>query len=393
MEEKDMAICRIDYMKWDHMQQIHGLVSSVRAYANTHVEVEDHIRQVTEQIEDIVEGRVGSGEYVTIVQLLRGLVRFVRTHRFEENDQEVIVVTGNIIKLVQGDKKMDQNQLSAMTFRRVKEAISKVALGSDFGDDRITTVAEDYANRIVSDVFGGKSKFEVRSSQFVDKYYEMDPETEDVLDNGSLVIDGMKVLLEDPAFRQKIHEDMAPYEISAARVTNRWATVENRKLIGANISFIAVYGDGIKRKVSLAVEHAWIVKKDSIPRIDTLMTNEGTYLSELPTAKMVAYLQDRIKVAMRFNLGEYKIQTGIDGDVIPLTKYLVEEGAIPEDGTEYTVWNVEGNVVFTGISRSVTEWAVELFDDGVDKYAGFEVGQEGMMGGISLAEFMREHGG
>lgn len=389
-----MAICRIDYMKWDHMQQIHGLVNSVRCQASNPnaSKVETHIRQVTEQIEDMLDYNLSDDNAYRIVLILRGLIQFVRTHYFDENEHEVIVVTGNIIKLVQGDNKMDQNQLTAMTFRRVKEAIERVALSTDpnFGDERITTVAEDYANRIVTDVFGGKSKFELRSSQFVDQYYEMDPETEDLLDNGSLVIDGMKVLLEDPQFRTNIHDGMSAYEISGARMTNRWATVEKAKLVDGNLSFVGVYDDGIKRKVVREIRLAWLVKKDSIPRIDSLMNLEGMCLDEMPTAKMVAFLKHRMKVAMHFDAEGLKIQTGIDGDVIPLTDYLVNEGVIPEDGTEYAVYNEEGTTVFTGTPRSIEGWAVELSDAGGDKYGGFEVGREGMMGGVSLTAFMEE---
>jgi len=398
MNNEDMAICRIDYMKWSDMQQIQRLVSSVRAYANAHIEVEDCIRQVTERIEDVFEGRIGPNEYATIVRLLRGLVEFVRTHRFDENDHEVMVVTGNIIKLVQGDNKMNKNQLAAMTFRRVKEAITRVALGSDFGDDRITTVAEQYTYKIMTDVFGGKTPFEIQSSQFVEKLYEMDPETEDVLDNGTLVIDGMKVLIEAPSLRHAIYEGMTPDEISEARVTNRWATVEKSKVVDGRLSFVAVYEDGIKRKVVQQVDLAWIVKKDSIPRIDTLMTAEGHFREEMTTEKLVYFLKGRMKVIRDFDPKIFKVQTGIDGDVVPLEEYLVTEGVIPtqdggaeEDDTEYTVWNEAGSPAIRGTIRVILNWAIALLQAS-GTYEGYEVGREGMMGGVSLKEFVEEHG-
>lgn len=392
MDNKDAAICRIDRMKWVDMQQVHNLVSSVRAYANTHIEVEDHIRQVAEQLEDTFEGRIGPNEYAAIVKMLKGLVEFVRTHRFEENDHQVIVTTGDIIKLVQGDNKMNKNKLQAMTFRRVQEAIQEVAWRPVTPTNEVVdTVAEAYAAKIVSDVFGGKVP---TSAEYVDKYYEMDPESEDLLDNGSLVIDGMKVLIEDPDFRQNIYDGMTALEISNARMTNRWATVEKAKLLGDRLSFVGVYDDGIKRKVVREIALAWLVKKDSIPRIDTLMNLDGVLLDEMPTAKMVAYLKDRMKVAMHFDVKQLKIQTGYDGDIIPMEQYLVDEGIVAVQGEEdnYEVFNEEGNSCFFGSIEEVCTWARGLADYGDAKYAGFEV-THSTQADTTLEEFMQQHGG
>jgi hypothetical protein len=349
---------------------------------------------IVTEIDDHFAGKLSPDTYHGVVLLLRRLTPFVKVNDKISNDYNVNFVTKNIIKLVQGDNKMDQNQLTAMTFRRVKEAIEKVAVGNgplpDVSDENITTVAEDYAARIVSDVFGGKTP---ATSQFVEKYYEMDPDTEDLLDNGSLVVDGMKVLIEDPKFRVGIPNIMKPEQISNARVTNRWATVEQTKIRDRILSFVAVYGDGVKRKVVHPVDLAWLVKKDSIPRIDTIMTTEGVFLDEKPTAKMVAFLKERMKyMGENFDPKFHKIQTGIDGDVIPLAEYLVNEGLIPEDGSEYTVWNSEGTGVFTGTSRSIVAWAEELYYVG-DKYEGFKVGREGVIDSVSLKEFVEEYDG
>lgn len=341
MSDKDMAICRIDYMKWSDMQQIHKLVSSVRVYANTYVEVEDHIRQVTEQIEDVFEGRVGSNEYTAIVRLLKELVLFVRTHWTVENDNEVIVVTGKIIKLVQGDNKMDKNQLVAMTFRRVQKAIQEVVRnGVDFTDDRIADVADEYAAKIVTDVFGGKIPFEIQSSQFVDKYYEMDPETEDLLDNGTLVVDGMEVLVESPSLREEIHDRMSAADISKARMKNRWATVENSKIRDGILSFVALYEDGIKRKVVQQSDLAWLVKKDSIPMI----------------------AED------------------------------VSAGTGEKDHINYVVWNKGGIPVFVGTISAVLDWVAEL-PEVFDWHVGFEVSPEDVRATVSLKEFVEENNG
>lgn len=394
MDDNDMAICRIDYMSWSNMQKIHDLVDCVRRFAsrNRDSDTENYIREVVGRMEDVFEIRIGTHEYVNIMLLLRNLVKFVRSHRTEENDHEVLGVTGNIIKLVQGDTRMDHNQLTAMTFHRVKEAIEKVArnTGQNFGDQNIVNVAEEYSAKILADVFGGEVP---ANSQFVDKYYEMDPVTEDLLDNGSLVVDGMKVLIEDPQFRAEITNIMKPEQISKARMTNRWATVEQSKVRDRILSFVAVYGDGIKRKVVHPVDLAWLAKKDSIPRIDTIMTTEGVFLYEKPTAKMVAFLKERMKyMGENFDPKFHKIQTGIDGDVIPLAEYLINEGVIAEDGAQYTVWNEEGAEVFVGTPRSILGWAAELSDAGGSKYVGFSVTRVGDVTGHTLEKFVEDHG-
>ena len=118
------------------------------------------------------------------------------------------------------------------------------------------------------------------SSLFVDKFYEMDPQFEDLLPDGTYLQDGMVVLVEDSFIRADPSNDNK-YEIERARETNRWATVSHIKVmkrwehddmgrvLGESsplVSFVATYGDGTKKKRSYDASYAWIVKLDSMPK-------------------------------------------------------------------------------------------------------------------------------
>jgi hypothetical protein len=230
---------------------------------------------------------------------------------------------------------MKKNDLVSMVYSRIAGAVNRLEERLNYGvldGPAPSDIMEDCAVRIVEDVFSGKIS---AGSDLVSRYYEMDPETEDVLHNGTLVIDGMKVLIEAVDLKVDIAEDMTEFANHTARKTNRWATVTESKIVdykdGPHLAFVGVYDDGVKRKISYPVDYAWFVKKDSIPRIDTLMNLEGMLLEEAPTAKMVAFLKDRMKVAMYFDAKQLKIQTGIDGDVIPLEEYLIDEGVGGEE--------------------------------------------------------------
>lgn len=205
-------------------------------------------------------------------------------------------------------------------------------------------------------------------SEFVDKYYEMDPETEDVLDNGTLVVDGMKVLIESPDSRAEIYDGMDSSEISQARKQNRWATVEhakveNQKYNGPMLSFIAVYDDGVKRQRTRTVNHAWIVKKDSIPRIDSIYSvPQGVFVFRGAASKVVEILQD-------FDLNQktqdlHQVQVGVGGNLVSISDYLYQEGVtgeiIPNYGVDqeptYDVVGVKGAILFSGTAAQVVNW-------------------------------------
>lgn len=118
--------------------------------------------------------------------------------------------------------------------------------------------------------------------QFEDMFYRMNPETDDILENGSLVENGMIVLIEDHMLREsleralKVNPDTGTiddfYAHNRALTHNRWCRVSQvhyqRALYGNNaqITFIAEYADGSKEKRRYGRGHAWLVKLDSLPK-------------------------------------------------------------------------------------------------------------------------------
>lgn len=102
-------------------------------------------------------------------------------------------------------------------------------------------------------------------TEFTPKYYTMDPETEDLLSDGTLLKNGMVVLIENDENRTTIQAELGESNSARAFRWNRWSTVSNVAVIDSYVSFIAVYTDGTKRKLAAGVDDAWYVKLDSIP--------------------------------------------------------------------------------------------------------------------------------
>lgn len=355
-EKRDLNHARIDGMKFSVMEEIHALV-----------------KQATET------GQSNPGRDLS---------------------ESILGYTSEIVELVSGVSSQTKNQkhFHGMTFRRVKEAIETVIVGGlDYPGDRIINVAEVYAKKIVSDVFGsGMPGIHETESEFVEKYYEMDPETEDLLDNGTLVVDGMKVLIEEPNMRQHISNNLELTSLDNARKMNRWATVLEskikRKAEGeTTLSFVALYDDGIKRKMIVPVRYAWLVKKDSMPRIDMLMNPDNHVIEVFPQAKMVRFLKDRRQqFPMSFDPNGGKVQTGIDGDVIPLKEYMIAEGIMAAEGegeTYYDVVDENGEVEYSDTAAKVVEW----FNDKPDKIRQrYMVAKSDHPDAVSAVEFIQE---
>lgn len=103
---------------------------------------------------------------------------------------------------------------------------------------------------------------------FVEQFYEMNPDTEDILFDGTELRDGMVVLIENDSSR----ENLGTVSLSGgamltkALVNNRWCTVSNIRIENSLVYFIAEYENGIKKKRWTSDTYAWYVKKDSIPK-------------------------------------------------------------------------------------------------------------------------------
>lgn len=103
-------------------------------------------------------------------------------------------------------------------------------------------------------------------SMFVSQFYEMDPEFEDILYDGTELKNGMVVLIESYHGRaEQCSADSSPTLIAENKILNRWATVERVHFQHGNVHFVAVYGDGTKVKRNYLDALSWLVKKDSLP--------------------------------------------------------------------------------------------------------------------------------
>lgn len=98
------------------------------------------------------------------------------------------------------------------------------------------------------------------------KFYKMNPETEELLPDGSHLANGMKVLVNDSDVRMRVGEGMKDWEMDRALANNQWCTISNLEIErnGAMISFIGTYEDGTKRNRRLGRALTWLVKLDSI---------------------------------------------------------------------------------------------------------------------------------
>lgn len=101
--------------------------------------------------------------------------------------------------------------------------------------------------------------------EFVDKYYVMDPASEEILFDGTGLVDGMIVLIERTESREEIRDKMSPGQTDNARWNNRWAKISRVEVRGENVSFIATYEDHTVKKRVHNVHFPWLVKLYSLP--------------------------------------------------------------------------------------------------------------------------------
>lgn len=106
-------------------------------------------------------------------------------------------------------------------------------------------------------------------SELVPQFYEMDPETEDLLFDGTLLQPGMVVLIEAPELRMPLEfadaAPLAPEQMDVAKLNNRWTKIVIAEIHSGDVSFIGEFADGTRRKRSTPVRYAWLVKRNSLP--------------------------------------------------------------------------------------------------------------------------------
>lgn len=106
-----------------------------------------------------------------------------------------------------------------------------------------------------------KHWFKKTPSEFVAQYFEMDPATDDLLFGGTLLTNGMEVLIEDDSKRGDILSHGSNANDATLRKYNRWAVVSEYQRFSTTIAFIGIFEDGSKKKFSENITDAWYVKK------------------------------------------------------------------------------------------------------------------------------------
>lgn len=120
------------------------------------------------------------------------------------------------------------------------------------------------------------------ATAFVPKHYQMDPETEDVLINGSELLPGMIVLIGSDIMRMHIGDPADAINYDQAMRWNRWFKVVSVDFthvagFGTLVSIVGEYEDGVKMHHRVDTTMGWYVKKDSIPREPIETTHVGSH--------------------------------------------------------------------------------------------------------------------
>ena len=106
---------------------------------------------------------------------------------------------------------------------------------------------------------------------YVSKFYEMDPEVDDLVPDGTYLRHGMVVLIEDSMIREDEQRAGDRWADARLRENNRWCEVTYLKVTprygetrSPLVEFIGVYPDGTKRKRAFDASFAWLVRRFSL---------------------------------------------------------------------------------------------------------------------------------
>lgn len=98
-----------------------------------------------------------------------------------------------------------------------------------------------------------------------DKFYVANAATDTIL-YGDQLREGMRVLIEDPLFKELLDDDSdSPYTIGRRSACNQWCEVSALRYKDGIVTFIGLYDDGTMRIRKYATDYAWIVKVDTLP--------------------------------------------------------------------------------------------------------------------------------
>ena len=102
--------------------------------------------------------------------------------------------------------------------------------------------------------------------EFVERFYVMNPETEDVITKGLELKNGMVVLRENGSLRANLAELDLDWMRDRALTRNRWCTVTNVHYVQdlKVVQFTGIYEDGTRRVRNSKLTDSWLVKKSSV---------------------------------------------------------------------------------------------------------------------------------
>lgn len=144
-------------------------------------------------------------------------------------------------------------------------------------DDKDFVLAWLYQNNGDYEIYDSEVKkyfsieeFRSEISEFVPKFYRMNPKTEDLLPNGRHLRNGMMVLVGDSKKRINNDHQLTDWELERAFHNNRWCTVGALEFYDGDVEvrFIGTYEDGSKLMRACTINTPWLVKKDSIREIE-----------------------------------------------------------------------------------------------------------------------------
>lgn len=138
------------------------------------------------------------------------------------------------------------------------------------------------------------------SNDFVSRYYVMDPEVEDILPSGKLLMDGMCVLIEGSVSKTDIAENMREELVNKALINNRWCRVtdityedQDRKVV-----FVGEYADRSRIQRRMPLNFAWLVKKDSYPILSEAMRRRKLLVDIMEKVVQRSYTLDESMMAI-----------------------------------------------------------------------------------------------
>lgn len=117
--------------------------------------------------------------------------------------------------------------------------------------------------------------------EFVTKFYQMNPDEDELFLGSSRLENGMKVLCEKDSERMRPEEPLTDWQLAQALERNRWCVISDLQNISGKIRFVGVYEDGTKRIRAYQAEESWYVKKNSIDAASTRTARLRELMAEI----------------------------------------------------------------------------------------------------------------